>query len=81
MESRPNSLARSVTGALLKSIEVLSSLDLVSDYHDLAVATQGLGFLESGITQPLNHVSNSLLEFSSNLRHLVSKQYQDQTRA
>ena len=37
----------------------------------MAVATQGLGFLESGITQPLNHVSNTLLEFSALLTHLV----------
>ena len=32
---------------------------------------QGLGFLESGITDPLNHFSNTLLEFSALLRHLV----------
>jgi len=43
--------------------------DLTSDYHDLAVAVQGLGFLESGITDPLNHFSNTLLEFSALLRH------------
>lgn len=45
--------------------------DLTADYHDLAVAVQGLGFLESGITDPLNHFSNTLLEFSSILRHTV----------
>ncbi|TDL28020.1 lipid binding protein [Rickenella mellea] len=44
--------------------------DLTGDYHDLAVAVQGLGFLESGITDPLNHFSNTLLEFSALLRHL-----------
>ncbi|KAH6916965.1 lipid binding protein [Coprinopsis sp. MPI-PUGE-AT-0042] len=44
--------------------------DLTADYHDLAVAVQGLGFLESGITDPLNHFSNTLLEFSALLRHL-----------
>ncbi|KIJ27366.1 hypothetical protein M422DRAFT_124682, partial [Sphaerobolus stellatus SS14] len=43
--------------------------DLASDYHDLAVAVQGLGFLESGITDPLNHFANTLLEFSGILRH------------
>jgi len=43
--------------------------DLASDYHDLAVAAQGLGFLESGITDPLNHFANSILEFSAILRH------------
>lgn len=45
--------------------------DLTGDYHDLAVAVQGLGFLESGITDPLNHFSNTLLEFSALLRHNV----------
>lgn len=35
----------------------------------MAVAVQGLGFLESGITDPLNHFSNTLLEFSALLRH------------
>ncbi|EAU92777.1 lipid binding protein [Coprinopsis cinerea okayama7 len=45
--------------------------DLTADYHDLAVAVQGLGFLESGITDPLNHFSNTLLEFSALLRHLT----------
>ncbi|KAG2076868.1 hypothetical protein BDR04DRAFT_1089134 [Suillus decipiens] len=43
--------------------------DLTADYHDLAVAVQGLGFLESGITDPLSHFSNTLLEFSALLRH------------
>ena len=46
--------------------------DLTADYHDLAVAVQGLGFLESGITDPLNHFSNTLLEFSAILRHTVA---------
>ena len=45
--------------------------DLTGDYHDLAVAVQGLGFLESGITAPLHHFSNTLLEFSALLRHNV----------
>ncbi|KAG6862134.1 hypothetical protein C0995_004216 [Termitomyces sp. Mi166 len=34
-----------------------------------SVAVQGLGFLESGITDQLNHFSNTLLEFSALLRH------------
>ncbi|KAE9400585.1 nexin sorting protein [Gymnopus androsaceus JB14] len=46
-----------------------SNEDLTADYHDMAVAVQGLGFLESGITDPLNHFSNTLLEFSALLRH------------
>lgn len=45
--------------------------DLTADYHDMAVAVQGLGFLESGITDPLNHFSNTLLEFSALQRHLT----------
>ncbi|KDQ19741.1 hypothetical protein BOTBODRAFT_27166 [Botryobasidium botryosum FD-172 SS1] len=43
--------------------------DLTSDYHDLAVAVQGLGFLETGITEPLGQFSNTLLEFSTLLKH------------
>ncbi|ETW87042.1 hypothetical protein HETIRDRAFT_406843 [Heterobasidion irregulare TC 32-1] len=43
--------------------------DLTADYHDMAVAVQGLGFLESGITDQLNHFSNTLLEFSALFRH------------
>ena len=39
----------------------------------MAVAVQGLGFLESGITDPLNHFSNTLLEFSALLRHTVRR--------
>ena len=54
-----------------------SGEDLTSDYHDLAVAVQGLGFLESGITDPLNHFSNTLLEFSALLRHKVSPIFLD----
>lgn len=53
----------------LRDGNVGSGEDLTSDYHDLAVAVQGLGFLESGITDPLNHFSNTLLEFSALLRH------------
>ncbi|TFL06085.1 lipid binding protein [Pterulicium gracile] len=45
--------------------------DLTADYHDMAVAVQGLGFLESGITDPLNHFSNTLLETSALNRHLT----------
>ncbi|KAF8665271.1 hypothetical protein AX16_000292 [Volvariella volvacea WC 439] len=46
--------------------------DLTGDYHDLAVAIQGLGFLESGITEPLKSFSNTLMEFSALLRHTTS---------
>ena len=58
---------RAVGPAFQVSVEVV---DVV--HHDLAVAVQGLGFLESGITDPLNHFSNTLLEFSALLRHTVS---------
>ncbi|EJT99949.1 hypothetical protein DACRYDRAFT_95772 [Dacryopinax primogenitus] len=47
--------------------------DLATDYHDLAVAVQGLGFLESGITEQLNHFANTLLEFSSLIKHNVNR--------
>lgn len=56
----------------LKDDNIELGEDLTGDYHDLAVAVQGLGFLESGITDPLNHFSNTLLEFSALLRHTVS---------
>ncbi|KAI0052525.1 lipid binding protein [Auriscalpium vulgare] len=56
--------SRTTAGDLQSSGE-----DLTADYHDLAVAVQGLGFLESGITDQLNHFSNTLLEFSALLRH------------
>jgi len=46
--------------------------DLTNDYHDLALGVQGLGFLESGITDPLNHFSNTLLEFSALLKNNTS---------
>ncbi|KAF9015618.1 lipid binding protein [Cyathus striatus] len=51
--------------------------DLTADYHDLAVAVQGLGFLESGITDPLNHFSNTLLEFSALERHLKQLDFEE----
>lgn len=60
-----------ISEADLRDGNVESGEDLTSDYHDLAVAVQGLGFLESGITDPLNHFSNTLLEFSALLRHKV----------
>ncbi|KAF8320548.1 lipid binding protein [Cantharellus anzutake] len=43
--------------------------DLSNDYHDLALSIQGLGFLESGITEHLNAFSNTLLEFSAILKN------------
>ncbi|BEI93139.1 uncharacterized protein CcaverHIS019_0507670 [Cutaneotrichosporon cavernicola] len=44
--------------------------DLVSDYQDLAAAYQGLGYLESGITEPLNRFAEKMLDFSTHLKHL-----------
>jgi len=46
--------------------------DLSNDYRDLALAVQGLSFLESGITDPLNQFSNTSLEFSHLLKANVS---------
>lgn len=42
--------------------------DLANDYEDFATSVQGLGFLESGITEPLARYEQSLLDFSSSLR-------------
>lgn len=46
-------------------------LDLASDYEDLAASIQGLGFLESGITDPLSRFESALLDYSIGLRDLV----------
>ncbi|PLW27262.1 hypothetical protein PCASD_23964 [Puccinia coronata f. sp. avenae] len=46
------------------------ALDLASDYEDLAASIQGLGFLESGITDPLSRFESALLDYSIGLRDL-----------
>lgn len=46
--------------------------DLASDYQDMAAAYQGLGYLESGITEPLNRFAEKMLDFSALLKHAVS---------
>jgi len=43
-------------------------LDLSADYEDMAAGIQGLGYLESGITDPLTRFENGLIDFSSFLR-------------
>ncbi|GAA5899146.1 uncharacterized protein JCM6883_005122 [Sporobolomyces salmoneus] len=58
----------------LSSIERLGSRsktrlgDLSNDYEDFAVSIQGLGYLESGITEPLMRFERSLIDFSSSLK-------------
>jgi hypothetical protein len=47
-------------------------VDLASDYQDMAAAYQGLGYLESGITEPLNRFAEKMLDFSALLKHAVS---------
>ena len=42
--------------------------DLSGDYEDLATSVQGLGYLESGITDPLLRFERALVEFGSNIR-------------
>jgi sorting nexin-4 len=49
----------------------LTFADLAADYQDMAAAFQGLGYLESGITDPLNRFAEKMLDFSSLLSHLV----------
>lgn len=44
---------------------------MAADYQDYAAAFQGLGNLESGITEPLNRFAEKLLDYSSLLRHMV----------
>lgn len=45
--------------------------DLAQDYVDLAASYQGLGYLESGITEPLNRFAERMLDFSGLLKNLV----------
>ncbi|KAL7003952.1 intercellular trafficking and secretion [Cystobasidiomycetes sp. EMM_F5] len=42
--------------------------DLANDYEDFAASVQGLGELESGITEPLARYEQSLLDFAMSLR-------------
>ncbi|RSH94672.1 intercellular trafficking and secretion [Saitozyma podzolica] len=46
--------------------------DLAADYQDMAAAYQGLGYLESGITEPLNRFAAKMLDFSALLKHMNS---------
>ncbi|BGP12306.1 hypothetical protein JCM10213_006630 [Rhodosporidiobolus nylandii] len=41
--------------------------DLAGDYEDLAVSVQGLGYLESGITEPLMRFERALVDFGGNV--------------
>ena len=42
--------------------------DLSGDYEDMAMSVQGLGYLESGITDPLMRFERALVEFGSSVR-------------
>lgn len=42
--------------------------DLSGDYEDLANSIQGLGYLESGMTEPLQRFEKALLLFGANVR-------------
>ena len=46
--------------------------DLSTDYEDFATSIEGLGYLESGITEPLNKLANAMLEFARLERVTVS---------
>lgn len=58
----------------LQSIERLGTRnqnrlsELSNDYEDFAMSFQGLGYLESGITEPLSRFERSLVEFGTALR-------------
>lgn len=47
--------------------------DLANDYEDFAASIQGLGYLESGITEPLARLETSMLDFAQSLRSAVSR--------
>ena len=49
----------------------MARADLAQDYVDLAASYQGLGYLESGITEPLNRFAERMLDFSGLLKNLV----------
>ena len=46
-------------------------VDLSADYEDLSAGVQGLGYLESGITDPLTRFEGGLLDFAGNIRDNV----------
>ena len=46
--------------------------DLSTDYEDFATSIEGLGYLESGITEPLNKFASAMLEFARLERVTVS---------
>jgi sorting nexin-4 len=48
------------------------SQDLATDYEDLANSIEGLGFLESGITEPLNRFAATSMEWARLQRNNVS---------
>lgn len=50
----------------------LESQDLATDYEELANAIEGLGYLESGITDPLNRFASSSNEWARITRSTVS---------
>ncbi|PWN53031.1 hypothetical protein IE53DRAFT_325606 [Violaceomyces palustris] len=47
--------------------------DLSTDYEDLATSFEGLGYLESGITEPLNRFAGTMLEFARLQRMTTSR--------
>jgi hypothetical protein len=48
-------------------------IDLAADYQDMAAAYQTLGYLESGITEPLNRFAEKMLDFSALMKHTVCR--------
>jgi hypothetical protein len=47
--------------------------DLSDDYSDFASSVKALGYLESGITDPLNKFADRMIEFSTVLHHTVRR--------
>ncbi|PWN45141.1 hypothetical protein IE81DRAFT_320754 [Ceraceosorus guamensis] len=55
----------------------VDSEDLATDYEDLAGAIEGLGYLESGITDPLNRFAAANMEWSRMQKQLASRSTDD----
>jgi sorting nexin-4 len=66
-----NRVEGELLGQLMSFSGAEATIDLAADYQDMAAAYQGLGYLESGITEPLNRFAAKMLDFSALLKHMV----------
>ncbi|KPV78020.1 uncharacterized protein RHOBADRAFT_65843 [Rhodotorula graminis WP1] len=59
---------RFVVNVLSSHVSRTKLSSLSGDYEDLAVSVQGLGYLESGITEPLMRFERALVDFGSGVK-------------